>query len=72
MLEEIFAPQSVAVVGASPDPTRLGHRVLANVVENGYKGRIYPIPPTAPLRPTRWAWVKPHDSDYVEGTATRG
>src|SRR5690242_9909791 len=47
MLEEIFAPQSVAVVGASPDPTRLGHRVLANVVENGYKGRIYPIHPTA-------------------------
>ncbi|MBC8075043.1 MAG: CoA-binding protein, partial [Chloroflexales bacterium] len=47
MLEEIFAPQSVAVIGASPDPTRLGHRVLANVVENGYKGRIYPIHPTA-------------------------
>ena len=47
MLEEIFAPKSVAVIGASPDPTRLGHRVLANVVENGYKGRIYPIHPTA-------------------------
>ena len=48
MLEEIFAPQSVAVVGASPDPSRLGHRVFKNVVENGYKGRIYPIHPTAP------------------------
>ncbi len=47
MLEEIFAPQSVAVVGASPDPTRLGHRVLKNVVDNGYPGRIYPIHPTA-------------------------
>ena len=47
MLEEIFAPQSVAVVGASPDPSRLGHRVLKNVIDNGYKGRIYPIHPTA-------------------------
>ncbi len=47
MLEAIFAPQSVAIVGASPDPTKLGHRVLKNVVENGYPGRIYPIHPTA-------------------------
>jgi acetyltransferase len=47
MLEEIFAPQSVAVVGASPEPARLGHRVLKNVVDNGYPGRIYPIHPTA-------------------------
>src|SRR5215211_5736199 len=48
MLEAIFAPQSVAIVGASPDPTKLGHRVLKNVVDNGYAGRIYPIHPTAP------------------------
>jgi acetate---CoA ligase (ADP-forming) len=47
MLEAIFAPQSVAVVGASPDPTKLGHRVLRNVVENGYRGRVIPIHPTA-------------------------
>jgi acetyltransferase len=47
MLEAIFAPHSVAIVGASPDPTKLGHRVLKNVVENGYPGRIYPIHPTA-------------------------
>jgi acetyltransferase len=47
MLEAIFAPQSVAVVGASPDPSKLGHRVLRNVVENGYRGRIFPIHPTA-------------------------
>src|SRR3712207_5397785 len=47
MLEAIFAPQSVAVVGASPDPTKLGHRVLKNVVENGYAGRVFPIHPTA-------------------------
>ncbi len=47
MLEPIFAPESVAVVGASPDPTKLGHRVLKNIVDNGYAGRVYPIHPTA-------------------------
>jgi acetyltransferase len=48
MLEAIFAPQSVAVVGASPDPSKLGHRVLRNIVDNGYPGRVIPIHPTAP------------------------
>jgi acetyl coenzyme A synthetase (ADP forming)-like protein len=47
MLEAIFAPQSVAVVGASPDPARLGHTVLKNIVTNGYAGRIFPIHPKA-------------------------
>src|SRR5262245_51136631 len=48
MLEAIFAPQSVAIVGASPDPNKLGHRVLRNVIDNGYSGRIIPIHPSAP------------------------
>jgi acetate---CoA ligase (ADP-forming) len=48
MLEAIFAPQSVAIVGASPDPSKLGHRVLRNIVDNGYAGRVFPIHPTAP------------------------
>lgn len=48
MLEAIFAPQSVAVIGASPDPTRLGHTVLRNIVENGFPGAVFPIHPAAP------------------------
>jgi acetate---CoA ligase (ADP-forming) len=47
MLEAIFAPHTVAVVGASPDVTRLGHRVLKNILDNGYTGRVYPIHPRA-------------------------
>lgn len=47
MLEAIFAPQSVAVLGASPSPDRLGHQVLKNIVEHGFEGRIYPIHPRA-------------------------
>src|SRR3954468_24313827 len=48
MLEAIFAPQSIAIVGASPDPSKLGHRVLRNIVDNGYAGRVFPVHPTAP------------------------
>jgi acetyltransferase len=47
VLEAIFAPQSVAVVGASPDPTKLGHRVLRNILENGFGGQVAPIHPSA-------------------------
>ncbi len=47
MLEAIFAPQSVAVVGASPNPSRLGNQVLNNILSHGYQGKIYPIHPEA-------------------------
>lgn len=47
MLNAIFAPSAVAVVGASPDSSRLGHTVLKNIVEHGFAGRIYPVHPRA-------------------------
>jgi acetate---CoA ligase (ADP-forming) len=49
MLEAFFEPASVAVIGASTDPDKLGHAVLKNLVEGGYarKGKIYPINLTA-------------------------
>ena len=48
MLEAIFTPRSVAVVGASPDERKLGHTVFKNIVANGYGGTLYPIHPKAP------------------------
>ncbi len=47
MLETFFSPQSVAIVGASKDPAKLGNVVLRNAIEGGYKGRLYPINPKA-------------------------
>ena len=49
MLKEFFEPRSVAVIGASTNPEKLGHSVLKNLVEGGYaqKGKIYPINPGA-------------------------
>ena len=49
MLEEFFNPKSVAVIGASTSPEKLGYAVLENLVNGGYAevGTIYPINPKA-------------------------
>jgi acetyltransferase len=49
MLEEFFDPKSVAVVGASTSPEKLGYAVLENLVNGGYAevGKIFPINPKA-------------------------
>ncbi len=45
MLETFFSPQSVAVIGASRDPDKLGYAVLNNIIQAGFKGSLYPINP---------------------------
>ena len=47
MLEAFVAPKSVAVIGASRDPTKLGYGVLSNIIKSGFKGKVYPINPNA-------------------------
>ncbi len=49
MLEEFFHPRSVAVIGASTSPDKLGYAVLDNLVEGGYVnvGKVFPINPKA-------------------------
>jgi acetyltransferase len=48
MLESLFNPSSIAVIGASPDPRKVGHAILRNLKQFGYSGRLYPINPSAP------------------------
>jgi acetyl coenzyme A synthetase (ADP forming)-like protein len=47
MLEGFFKPNAVAIIGASTSPSKLGYTVLANVIESGFRGGIYPINPKA-------------------------
>ena len=47
MLDKIFKPASVAVVGASRKEGKVGHSVLKNIIEYGFEGEIFPINPTA-------------------------
>ena len=44
-LTPLFAPRSVAVLGASSDPTRISGRPLAFMKAQGFKGALYPINP---------------------------
>ena len=46
-LDAIFSPQSVAVIGASTGPGKVGHDIFANILKGGYKGTLYPVNPNA-------------------------
>ena len=38
-------PTSVAVIGASTDPSKIGHAVLANLLRANFTGPVYPVNP---------------------------
>jgi acetyl coenzyme A synthetase (ADP forming)-like protein len=46
-LKPLLEPSSVAVIGASRDPSSIGHRILTAMTSGGYARRIYPINPKA-------------------------
>lgn len=46
-LEALFQPRSVALIGASGTPGKLGYDILYNLIQAGFKGPIYPINPKA-------------------------
>ncbi|HIH97992.1 MAG TPA: acetyl CoA synthetase [Thermoplasmata archaeon] len=46
-LERIFNPKSIAVVGASRHPEKIGYRCLRNLIEGGFEGDIFPVNPNA-------------------------
>lgn len=47
-LDRLIAPRSIAIIGASSDPIRIGGRPLARLIERGFAGKIYPVNPTRP------------------------
>src|SRR4030042_1257197 len=48
-LDTFFNPASVAVIGASTNPEKLGYAVVKNLVEGGYSkiGKVFPLNPTS-------------------------
>ncbi len=45
-LQEIFAPASIAVIGASNHPTSVGGMLFRNILQAGYRGVVYPVNPS--------------------------
>ncbi len=44
-LDRLFAPRSLAIIGASERPGSVGATVLRNVLQGGFKGEVYPVNP---------------------------
>ncbi len=47
MLDALFRPKSVAVIGASNKELSIGNRIVKNLLDFGFRGPIYPINPKA-------------------------
>jgi acetyl coenzyme A synthetase (ADP forming)-like protein len=47
-MNRILKPDSVAVIGASPEDGKIGNSVMKNLITGGYQGQIYPIHPKVP------------------------
>ena len=46
-LDALFRPRSVAIIGASRTPGKVGHILTKNIIESGFPGDVYPINPNA-------------------------
>lgn len=47
-LRRALAPRSIAVIGASDNPHKIGGRPIAYLARFGFKGQVYPINPARP------------------------
>ncbi|MEJ5237810.1 acetate--CoA ligase alpha subunit [Limisphaera sp. VF-2] len=71
MLESLLSPNTVAVIGASRSPGKVGHAVVANLLASGFQGTIVPVNPQAsevlglPCYPSLDAYGKPVDMAVI-------
>ena len=42
-LEHMMHPKSVAIIGASSNPDKVGHIILQNYIDVGFSGKLYPV-----------------------------
>ncbi len=47
LLDSMFKPKSIAIVGASRDPHSIGYSVVKNLLDSKYQGKIFPVNPKA-------------------------
>ena len=47
IINSLMKPKSLAIIGASAKPGKIGYTVVKNLIESGYEGKIYPINPEA-------------------------
>ncbi len=47
MLETLLYPNTVAVIGASRSPDKVGGAIMKNLIEGGFRGTLVPVNPSA-------------------------
>ena len=47
-LHDFLAPDSIAIIGASADPTKRGYKAMVGLIKGNYRGKIYPLNPKVP------------------------
>ncbi len=45
MKDSILSPKSIAIVGVSQEKNKIGSVIYHNIIEGGYKGKVYPVNP---------------------------
>lgn len=45
--EKFFCPSSVVIIGAAREEGKVGHTIVDNVIESGYKGKLFLVNPKA-------------------------
>ncbi|HPO14060.1 MAG TPA: acetate--CoA ligase family protein [Candidatus Hydrogenedentes bacterium] len=46
MLQALLYPKTIAVIGASRTPGKVGHAILSNLLKSGFQGKIVPVNPS--------------------------
>ncbi len=46
-LASFFNAQSIAIIGVSRDPNKVGHVIFRNFIDGGYKGKVFAVNPSA-------------------------
>jgi acyl-CoA synthetase (NDP forming)/GNAT superfamily N-acetyltransferase len=46
-IQRLLRPETIAVIGASREPTEIGHSVFVNLLASGFTGAVYPVNPAA-------------------------
>ncbi len=44
-IQALFEPKSLAVIGAARDENKIGYKILKNILDGGYQGKIFPVNP---------------------------
>ena len=44
-LDTLLKPKSVAIIGASSKPTKVGYAIMSNIINDGFEGKVYAVNP---------------------------